>query len=310
MKILISTSSFNTNSEAFILLKKKRFEVILNPYKRKLSESEIKEMLPGIDGLIAGLEPITKDVLNHADNLKVISRCGAGIDNVDLEAAKCFGIKVYSTPDAVTQAAAELTIGLMFNILRNISAGDRLIRSGAWTKQMGNLLYGKTLGILGLGRIGKKIVELLQPFGLKYLARDIAPNNEFAVKYSVRYCCLDDILREADIITIHLPYEASLDKLIGERELNLMKENAVLINASRGGLIDEDALYTALRQKRIAGAAIDAFASEPYSGKLRELDNIILTPHVGSYAREVREKMESEAVANLLTGLEGNKISR
>lgn len=301
MKILISTSSFGKyDSSPLQKLKDSGYEIILNPYARKLQPGEIIPLLDGVIGLIAGTEPLTANVLESARNLKVISRCGVGTDNVDIEAAKKLGIKVLNTPDAPTHAVAELTIGLILNLLRGISMEDRLIRAGEWKKHMGELLSGKTIGILGLGRIGKRIVELTSSFGLKYIAWDISPDLQFADKYKVTFMNLDEVLKKADIISIHLPYTPELKNFISEKEISLMKKNAFLINTARGRLIDEAALYKALEKKIIAGAAIDTFTQEPYNGPLKNLENIVLTCHIGSYAKEARIKMEIDAVRNLI----------
>jgi len=217
--------------------------------------------------------------------------------------AKKLGISVFTTPDAPTQAVAELTMGLMLDLLRRISREDHLIRFGVWQKNVGSLLSGKTLGILGLGRIGKRVVELTLPFNLKYIAWDISPDQQFADKYKVRFMELGELLKESDIVTIHLPYAAELKGIIGERELSLMKRDAFLLNTARGELVDEGALYNALKERRIAGTALDVFEQEPYTGPLREMDNVILTPHIGSYAVESRVDMEVQAVKNLIGGL-------
>jgi len=304
IKILISTSTFGQFDDTPLkMLKLAGLETILNPYNRKLSEEESIELLKNVTGLIAGTELLSKDVLKSSSSLKVISRCGAGLDNVDLEATNELGIKVFFTPDGPTQAVAELTVGLILNLLRGISMEDHLIRSNTWKKYMGNLLTGKTLGILGLGRIGRKVVELTVPFSLNYLAWDSSPNQEFAANYKVEFRELNEILKEADIVTVHLPYSPELKNFISYEQIKLMKKDAFLINAARGGLVDEAALYKTLKEKRIAGAAIDVFEQEPYQGPLKELDNVILTPHIGSYAKEARIEMEIQAVKNLLQGL-------
>ena len=303
-KIFISTSSFaKYDSLSLKILESAIMEYQLNPFGRKLSQEECLNFYQDINGLIAGTESLTAELLKSAKKLKVISRCGTGLDNVDLEAAKELGIKVFITPDGPTQAVAELTVGLMFNLLRRISMEDRLIRTGVWEKYMGNLLTGKTLGILGLGRIGRKVVELTVPFSLNYLAWDSSPDQEFAANYKVEFRKLNEILKEADIVTVHLPYSPELKNFISDKQIKLMKKDAFLINAARGGLVDEAALYKALKEKRIAGAAIDVFEQEPYQGPLKELDNVILTPHIGSYAKEARIEMEIQAVKNLLQGL-------
>ncbi len=304
MKIFISTTSFaQYDASPLKLLKDAGMDVQVNPYRRRLTADECLDLYKDIDGLIAGTEAIDAEILRSAGNLRVISRCGAGADNIDMEAAKELGIKVFITPDAPTRAVAELTIGLMLDLLRGISMADRLIRSGVWRKNMGSLLLGKTLGILGLGRIGKMVVELTQPFNLKYIAWDTSPDKRFAGKYKIEFTGLDELLSKADIITVHLPYVPELEGIIGKREIGLMKRGVFLLNTARGGLVDEVALGSALKRKEIAGAALDVFEQEPYTGSLKELDNIILTSHIGSYARETRVEMEVQAARNLIEGL-------
>lgn len=306
LKVFISTTSFaQYDASPLKLLRDVDMEVQVNPYRRKLTLDECLNLYKDIDGLIAGTEALTAEILKSARNLRVISRCGAGADNIDGQVAQELGIKVFTTPDAPTQAVAELTIGLMLDLLRTISMEDRLLRSERWQKNMGNLLSGKTLGILGLGRIGRRVVELTQPFDLKYIAWDISPDRQVADRYSIKFTGLDELLSGADIVTIHLPYASELKAIIGERELNLMKREAVLLNTARGGLVDEAALYNALKERRIAGAALDVFEQEPYTGPLKEVDNIVLTPHIGSYAKEARVEMEVQAVKNLIKGLKG-----
>jgi len=194
----------------------------------------------------------------------------------------------------------------MLDLLRGVSTADRLVRAGVWQKNTGSLLSGKTLGILGLGRIGRRVVELTQPFNMKYIAWDSSPDRHFANKYSIDFIRLDELLAKADIVTIHLPYSPELKGIIGERELSLMKRDAFLLNTARGELVDEVALYKALKEKRIARAALDVFEQEPYAGPLTKLDNIILTPHIGSYAIEARVEMETQAARNLIEGLKGD----
>lgn len=304
VRVFVSTSTFAEYDKLPLkLLKNAGMEIQVNPYGRKLTPEECLNLYQDVDGLIAGTEALSAEILRSARNLRVISRCGAGTGSIDMEAAKELGIKVFTTPDAPTQAVAELTIGLMLNIVRGISLEDRSIRSGVWQKNMGNLLSGKTLGILGLGRIGKRLVELMQPFNLKYIAWDNSPDRHFADKYGIKFTGLDELLTKADIVTIHLPYTSELKGIVGERELKLMKGGAFLLNTARGELVDEGALYNALKERRIAGAALDVFEQEPYTGPLREMDNVILTPHIGSYAVESRVDMEVQAVKNLIEGL-------
>lgn len=304
IRVFISTSSFvEYDVLPLKMVKDAGMDVQVNPYGRKLMPEECLSLYRDIDGLIAGTEALTAEVLRSARKLKVISRCGVGTDNIDMKVAEGLGIKVFTTPDVPTQAVAELTIGLMLDLLHGISREDRLVRSGVWQKNMGKLLSGKTLGVLGLGRVGKRVVELTQPFSLTYIAWDISPDRQFADKHRIEFTSLDELLSKADIVTIHLPYTSELKHLIGEKEFRLMKRDAFLLNAARGGLVDEMALYNVLRERRFAGAALDVFEQEPYAGPLKELDNIILTPHIGSYAKEARVEMEIEAARNLIDGL-------
>jgi len=310
MKILISSRSFGkVNSDAVDILKKAGLEPILNPYGKKLSEEEILKFIDDeVIGIIAGTEDITKNVITRANSLKVISRYGVGLDNIDLEAAKQKGVLVYNTPDTPAIAVAELTLSLILNLLKKISKLDRNIRNGNWKAEMGDLLTGKSVGIVGLGRIGKKLVELLKPFNVKLFAFDVKPDKTFISKYKINLVSLDDLLVKSDIVTLHLPSTEQTSGIIGEKEISKMKKSAILINTARGNLIDEKLVYNALKEGKIAGAAIDAFEEEPYKGKLIEIDNVILTPHIGTATNETRLEMEIEASNKLISGLKELKV--
>lgn len=304
-KIAVTLSSFAGCDRAPLdLLKEKGLEVITNTFGRKLDRNETLELCSGCVGIIAGTEAYNKDILEKLLTVKVISRCGSGTDNIDLESARKRGIAIYNTPDAPTRAVAELTVGAILNLLRKISHMDRFMRNGKWEKQMGNLLCGKKIGIIGFGRIGQKVCELLSAFGAELAYCDTEN------KPSSLNCCrknLEDILKWADIVTLHVSFASASKPLIGEREIRLMRKDSWLVNISRGGAVDEEALYQALKEGRLSGAAIDVFEQEPYVGPLIEFDNVLLTPHIGSYAEEARMKMEIEAAENLLKGL-GNHI--
>jgi len=304
IKVLISSRSFGIiSSEAIELLKEKGIEPVLNPYSRKLSEDELLEMVNGAVGIIAGSEKISGKVISGASTLKVISRYGVGVDNIDLKTAKEKGVLVYNTPETPTLAVAELTLALILNLLRKTCKVDKEIRNNIWNPEIGNLLTKKTVGVTGVGRIGKKVVQLLEPFNVKILAYDKEIDKEFTSKYKINFVSLDTLICESDIITIHLPSTDETRSIIGKEELSKMKKNAILINTARGNLIDEKALYEALKEGSIAGAALDVFEKEPYNGRLKELDNVILTPHIGSSTIETRKNMDIEAVKNLINGL-------
>jgi len=305
-RVLISTSSFGKYDKVPLeTLKGENLEITLNPYGRTLEKSEIIELLEGVDGLIAGTEPLTREVIYNAKNLKVISRCGIGIDNVDITSLNERGIKLYRTPEGPALAVAELTLGMILDSLRSISYLNGKIRSGGWEKKMGSLLTGKKVGIVGMGTIGRKLATLLGPFNCKILARDHMTDMEFARENSINYVDLDGLLKESDIVTLHLPLDNDTKGLFNRDLFSLMKDDSIFINTSRGCLIDEDALYDVLKDGRIAHACLDVYRNEPYTGKLTELDNVTMTCHVGSYAKEARVEMEKQAVRNLIKGLEG-----
>jgi D-3-phosphoglycerate dehydrogenase len=298
-KILISTSSFaKYDKKPLKMLEEAGFIIEMNPFGKKLSEDEIRDLVKDVDFLIAGTEPLTRSVLASAKKLKLISRCGTGLDNVDLVASKEFNINVYNTPGCPTDAVAELAIGLILDLIRGISEMDRDLRGGAWKKKMGFLLRGKHVGIIGFGRIGQRVAELLLAFGTEVGYYDI-----FKIQHSLHCKSLDfkSLLSWADIISIHSSVSTPVKQIIGEAEFKLMKQGSYIINTARGGLIDKKALYKFLKDGYISGAALDVFEKEPYKGELTKLDNVVLTPHVGSYAKEARIRMEIDAVKNLLS---------
>lgn len=298
-RILVTTSSFGSNDNELIpWIKSNGFEVILNPYKRKLTEAEVIDLISEYQpiGMIAGVEPLTRKVLERADNLKIISRAGIGMDSVDLDAAKELKIKVTNTPDAPTIPVAELTVGMILSLLRRIHISDSGVRQKEWVRPMGNLLNGKTVGIVGCGRIGSHVAKLLSGFDCKVLGYDPVPVDSKLLSIVE----LDFLLKASDIVTLHMPYSSDNHYFINKDKMRIMKKGAFLINAGRGGLVDESALLDVLDSGSLAGAALDSFEQEPYKGPLSECDNVLLTAHIGSYAVEGRIMMERQAVDNLL----------
>jgi D-3-phosphoglycerate dehydrogenase len=297
-KILITTSTFAEFDGAPLKkLKDHGYEYVLNPHRRKVTAQEFLHLAHGAVGAVAGTEDLNADVLTQAKGLKVISRCGVGVDNINLDTAKKLKIKIFNTPDVVTAPVAELTMGLMLSLLRKTFLMDRQIRKGQWNKTMGNLLKGKTVGIIGLGRIGSAVADLLKPFKVKLIYSDIVKKKAKTIKYVK----LDDLLETSDIITLHL--SGGTGVVLSGSSLGKCKKGSYILNCARGGLIDEAALYENLTSGHLAGAALDVFEKEPYQGPLSKLDNVILTPHIGSYAREARVEMEMQAVENLIKGL-------
>jgi D-3-phosphoglycerate dehydrogenase len=250
--------------------------------------------------MIAGTEPLSRHALEKAGALKVISRCGIGTDNVDLGAAKALDIDVLNTPDAPTDSVAELTLALILGALRRIAEADRGIRAGVWRPLMGGLLRNRVLGIVGYGRVGRRVATLAHAFGARILAFDV---REFEPGPRVERTGFDALLGASDIVTLHMPSAPLKEPVITAERLALMKRGAILVNTSRGDLVDEDALAQALSVGTLAAAALDTFANEPYSGPLAKLEQVTLTAHMGSYAEEARATMEEEAARNLLEAL-------
>jgi D-3-phosphoglycerate dehydrogenase len=305
LQILISTSSFNLdNFYELSVIRSSGIEVKLNPFKTRLTEDQVIELL-GADsvGLIAGLESLNSRVLRSATALKVIARVGTGLDSVDLGEAAKLGIKVLNTPDAPTSAVAELTLGHILGLLRNIAKADRQIRDNKWQGQMGSLLETKTVGVVGFGRIGQRVAKLVASFGAKVIVSD-----PYTDTTEYENCALDELCQRVDVLTLHLPYVEKTHNLIGSRQFQLMKKGSFVINVSRGGLIDEIALLQALESEHIAGAALDCFEQEPYFGPLSKLENVQMTAHMGTYARETRDQMEREASLLLVKALREMKI--
>jgi D-3-phosphoglycerate dehydrogenase len=300
-KVLITTSSFSLGNFAQAKsLHDAGISLEMNPHGRRLSEDEVAELVAtDVIAILAGLEPLTDRVLSNAKSLRVIARCGTGLDSVDLQAASRLGIDVFNTPDAPTQAVAELTIAHMLNSLRHISTTDSNMRSGKWTPTMGSLLATKTVGLIGVGRIGSAVAKLAQAFGARVIGFDpvVSSHN------SVELLSLDEVLNQADIVSLHVPINDQTHHIVNASAISRMKPGSIVVNVSRGGLIDESALHDALKSQHLSGAALDCFEDEPYSGPLLQIPDVHVTAHMGSYARETRDLMEVEASTNLVNGL-------
>ena len=303
-KVLASPSSIGQiSSEPLDLLRSNGYEVVVNPYGRKLTCSEVIQLGKDCIGIVAGVENLDSTVLKELPNLKCISRVGVGMDNIDIPYAESKGVKIHNTPNGPTRAVAELTLGLTLSLLRKIPLAHSNIKNGIWKKETGNLLIEKKVGVIGLGRIGKLTTELFLSLGNPVCGFDIFPDQNWANKNDVELLNLKSLLKCADIITIHVPGVANGKPIITEEEIKLLKVSALVINVSRGGVVDESALHLALKSGKISGAALDVFEKEPYEGDFQLLDNVILTPHIGSYAKEGKLQMEIDAVKNLIKSL-------
>lgn len=301
--IQISTSGFaEKDVRPLARLREADLEIRLNPHKRKLTVAESRLLLADVVGLIAGVEVLNEEVFAVAPKLKVISRVGTGMDAIDIPAARARGIVVFNTPDAHVDAVAELALAGLLNGLRGQMISDRAIRAGGWERSMGRLLRGKTVGVVGMGKVGKALIRLLQPFKTTVLACDPYWDEAFATQFQVRCVALDELLKVSDAISLHVPGSKGT-ALIGAPELMLLKPDAVLVNTARGGLVDEVALAGFLARNPRAAAALDVFSEEPYHGPLSALPNVLLSAHMGAYAEECRVDMEMQAVENLLRAL-------
>ena len=294
--VIITTVPFGAvDPKPLQLLEAAGLACTINPLGRKLRPEEVAGVIGDADIVIAGTEPITAAVMDACPNLKAICRVGIGLDSVDLLAARERNILVSYTPDGPSPAVAELTIGLMIDLLRETTKADRDIRAGTWFRKAGRRLSECRIGVIGCGRIGGGVVKHLAGGfpGVEILANDIKDIPE--LDDLVTWADKDRIYKECDVISLHVPLTPETQDLIGARELAVFKDSAVLLNTARGGVVNEAELAQALRDGQLHSAAIDAFEDEPYEGELRGLDNALLTCHLGSMTEDCRAQMEIEA---------------
>lgn len=284
-------------------------EVIYNTTGKPMNPELLKEMLPGVDGYIAGLEPITREALAAADKLKVIARYGVGVDAVDLAAAKELGIVVTNTPGANSVSVAELTLGLMLALVRQIPDGAAAVRKGQFPRLNGMSLERKNIGIIGLGAIGKQLARRLAGFDSCLLAYDPYPDTAFAEKHNIQFMPMDDLLAVSDIVSLHLPLVPATHGMVNHEFLAKMKPGAFLVNTSRGELVDETALLEALQSGHLRGVGMDAFAQEPVdpSNPLLALPQVIPTPHLGAQTDGATNSMGWMSVEGCLSVLRGEE---
>ena len=310
MKILVTPTSFPRTeaSDAFAHLVSFCPDLVWNPHRRPLTGAEITDLLTGVDGWIAGLDTIDAEVIANAPaSLKVISRYGVGVERVDLQAARQRGITVTNTPGANTEGVADLAFGLMLSVARKIPLLHLQVKAGDWPRTTGVELFGKTLGIVGLGAIGKAVARRAVGFSMRVMAYDPYLDSAYCVANGILPTDLDTLLSQADVVSLHLPLTAQTNNLLDASRVERMKQGAILINTARGGLVDEEALQSALLSGRLGGAGLDAFAVEPPGNhRLLKLDNVVATPHAGAHTREASEKMAFMAVENLVSVLCGH----
>lgn len=304
--IFISPIPFGVTSDKPLkLIETSSLSYKINHFGRKITEEELVDNIKDVKGLIAGTEPITKKVLDSAINLKVISRLGVGTDNIDMDYAKSKNIKIEISNSGLYNSVAEFTIGLMINSLRGISFSNMDMRKGIWNKTIGKDISESIIGIVGAGNIGRKVINLVSIFKPKKILvfdpfLDKSINGTELVE-------LKELMESSDLISLHLPLNDNTKHMISKKELGFMNNESILINTSRSDIVNQEDLYSALKQKSIGGAALDVFSVEPYFGQLSELDNCFLTPHIAPMTRQSREAMEFEAVENCVKAILANQ---
>lgn len=309
-RALITTVPFgDRNRLPLDILEAAGVEYVINPLARKLKEGELADMAKDFDVLIAGTEPITDRVMQAANKLKLISRVGIGLDSVDLIAAQRRNIQVCYTPDAPAPAVAELTMGLMFSLLRGIHVANSQMHQGNWQRLYGRRIAEVTVGIIGVGRIGGRVLRRMPVFGTpRVLANDLKPDFKAVPELKLEWVGKDEIYRNADLITLHVPLTSQTKNMIRREHLMMMKPDALLINSARGGIVNERDLYEVMSQGHLGGAAIDVFDHEPYAGDLAKIERCLLTAHMGSMSVDCRTRMEIEATEEAVRFAQGQPL--
>lgn len=312
MKVFVSTIPFASgNTLPLELLSGIKAKVTINDLGRKITTQELAERIGDSECLIAGTEVIDASVFDRAPNLKLIARVGIGLDGVDLIEARKRGILVTYTPDAPAPAVAELTIGLMIQTARNIGLSNLDIKNGAWNRRLGYRLSEMTIGILGAGRIGSRVIRRLSAFGSpRILVNDLERDDSIAPDMKLEWVGKEYIYQHSDMVSLHLPLTRETRDLLTKSELKTMGSESILINTSRGGIVNEDDLFWALDNGVIGQAAIDVFEQEPYLGPLTKLSNCHLTAHLGSMSHDCRARMEIEAAEEVVAFAKSNEQLR
>lgn len=308
-RVLITTVFLQPGDGIDQLIREAGYETVHSHWTGRRTEDELIDLLQGIDGAIVAGDKFTPRVIQSVDRLKVISRTGVGYDAIDVAAATARGIAVCSTPDVNKYSVADWTIGLILQCARKIVQNEAEVRVGRWTRIEGRDLWDSTLGLVGLGSIGKEVVRRARAFGMRIIACDPRQDEAFAAENGVSYVSMEELLRESDYVSLHTFLNKDTRHMVNAERLALMKPTAYLINTSRGGIVDQEALYEALKARRIAGAALDVFESEPLeeNSPLRKLDNLYVSAHVGGVTSDARARSGRTAAENLLAVLQGRK---
>jgi D-3-phosphoglycerate dehydrogenase len=301
-KVLVTPRSLTRSGHpALEKIEDAGFELLFCTRGKMPGEDELLELVPGCVGYLAGVEKISRRVLEAADQLKVISRNGTGIDNIDMEAARECGIEVARAVGANAQGVAELAIALLFAVFRRLTSNNAAVKAGRWERQRGVEVKGKTVGIIGCGHIGGRVAELAAGIGMNVLGYDAYPDEEGAQGAAFRYVSLDQLLKESDVITLHCPALEDGKALINREALGRMKKGVYLINTARSSLVDDDVLLEALESGQVEGFATDVYEQEPpQQSRLLQHEKVITTPHIGGYTEESVARATEAAVDNIL----------
>lgn len=310
MKVLVTATNYSANCQAGKkILEEAGCEIIENPHGRPYTSDELKKIVGEIDGVVAGVDTWNEDIFLNAPRLKVIARFGVGVDNIDLDAAKKHGIIVCNTPGINSSAVAEQSAALIFSLMRRIPEMNETIRKGQWPRPMFHEMKSRTVGFLGFGAIARKLAEMLGGFHPEMIAYDKFPDQEAAKQLSVRMVSLEEVLKNADIISVHLPATDETRQLIDEETISEMKDGVIIVNTARGSIVNEDDMAKALRAGKVSGFGTDVFAKEPISldHPLFGFSNYIATPHVSAETYENCEATSIMTAHAVLAVFQGKK---
>lgn len=288
------------------LLERSGFRYRLNATGERLHADRLVETAADAEGVVAGLESYDAATLGRLPRLRCISRCGVGVDNIDLEFARLRGVAVLNTPDSPAEAVAELALAMMLALARNLPRQAQLMRGRRWERVEAHLIAGRAVALVGLGRIGRRLAELLAPFGMRRYGVDPRADAAWCRANEVTLVSLQEALAAVDFVSIQAAKDPRHPLRLASAELAMLRRGAFIVNVARGGMVDEGALYEALRSGHLAGAALDVYAEEPYQGRLCDLENVILTPHAATATVETRSAMETESVDKLIRFLRGS----
>lgn len=301
MRVRVCNISFSKNSILVNKIKKYFNDVNFNFNGVRLDGEELIDFCQDADAIIVGVEKINSSILKRLPNLKYIAKYGVGIDNIDIESCKKKGVLIGWTGGVNKRSVAELTLGYMLILMRNIFSSYSNLKKLRWIKDGGNSLCNKKIGIIGVGNIGQDLIKLLSVFGCEILANDISENSSLSKRLNFKYVTKEFLYRNSDIVTLHVPLTSSTKKMINSKVFNKMKNSSILINTSRGGIVCEKDLIDALKNKKIHSAALDVFQYEPLKNKeLVKLSNIICTPHIAGNSKEAVIEMGNSAISHLI----------